>query len=69
MSDREVKFSRVFVKVADGASLRTIIDRVVDALEKAGLSSRVIREFRECVDPSGGYAWTIDEIRNWVDTD
>lgn len=69
MTERSVKFPHVFVRVADGAPLRDIVQRAIDALTKAEVDRRDIQSFRDCVYPFGGYAMTIDEIRNWVETD
>jgi hypothetical protein len=63
----EPKYPAVFVKVADGASLTTILERVDAAMRKAGVSMARRHEFKGGMPH--GYALTIDYVRQWVDTD
>jgi hypothetical protein len=61
------KYPGVFVKVADGAPLATILERVDAALRKAGINSARRGEFEACVPRQ--YALAVDYIRKWCETD
>jgi hypothetical protein len=61
------RYPEVFVHVADGASLATILERVDTAMRKAGVTTAGRHEFKEGVPH--GYALTVDYVRQWVETD
>ena len=61
------KYPEVFVKVADGAPLATILERANAAMRRAGITSGRRGEFKACVPPQ--YALAVDYIREWCETD
>jgi hypothetical protein len=61
------RYPEVFVQVADGASLATILERVDTAMRKAGVTTAGRQEFKGGVPH--GYALTVDYVRQWVETD
>jgi hypothetical protein len=61
------RYPEVFVNVADGKPLEVILERVDDAMRKAGVRTAERREFNACL-PSQ-YALAVDYIRQWVSTD
>jgi hypothetical protein len=61
------RYPEVFVRVADGASLATILERVDRAMRKAGVTTAGRHEFKGGVPH--GYALTVDYVRQWVETD
>ena len=60
------RYPEVFVRVADGAPLATILERVDAAMRKAGISAARRGEFKACVPRE--YALAIDYIREWCET-
>jgi hypothetical protein len=61
------KYPEVFVKVADGVPLVTILQRVEAAMRRAGVSAVRRGEFKACVPRQ--YALAVDYIREWCETD
>ena len=61
------RYPSVFVPVSDGKPISEIIERAETALKRAGISSAERREFRACVPDQ--YAFAIDYIREWCETD
>lgn len=61
------RYPKVFVNVADGKPLDVILERVDDAMRKAGVSRARRGEFKACMPPQ--YALAVDYIRQWVSTD
>lgn len=61
------RYPEVFVKVADGVSLTTILERVDTAMRRAGVSTARRHEFKGGVPY--GYALAVDYVRQWVETD
>jgi hypothetical protein len=61
------RYPEVFVKVADGAPLATILARVDAAMRRAGVSTARRGEFKGGMPH--GYALTVDYVRQWVETD
>lgn len=65
---RSVKYPHIHIAVADGAPIRTILDRIETACRKYGVPDEGRQKFRKFF-PSQGYAMKIDFIRDWFDTD
>jgi hypothetical protein len=61
------RYPEVFVRVADGASLSIILERVDAAMCNAKILTTRRDEFKACVPRQ--YALAVDYIREWVETD
>ncbi len=61
------RYPKVFVNVTDGKPLEEILERVDDAMRKAGVSTARRSEFKACMPLQ--YALAVDYIRQWVNTD
>jgi len=61
------RYSEIFVRVADGAPLVKILERVDKAMRKAGINSARRGEFKACLPRQ--YALAVDYIREWCETD
>jgi hypothetical protein len=58
------RYPEVFVNVADGVSLATILERVDAAMRMAGVSTARRHEFKGGVPH--GYALAVNYVRQWV---
>jgi hypothetical protein len=61
------RYPEVFVRVADGAPLAKILERVDAEMRKAGISSVHRCAFKARVPRT--YALAVDYIRQWCETD
>jgi len=61
------RYPEVFVRVADGVPLSTILDRVDAAMRNAKISTAIRHEFKTCIPEQ--YALAVNYIREWVETD
>lgn len=65
---RSMKFPHIEIAIADGAPMKTILDRIDAACKRFGVPDKDRKAFAVGL-PSRGYAAQIDFIRDWFDTD